>query len=82
MNIAVILRAQSETNDNDMFRLRIVAAFVILLIGYKFFEWLRLFDNTSFYIKLLIATFTDIKPFMVLFFGCLFTFGTTIYFIA
>ena len=62
--------------------LRIIGAFVILLIGFKFFEWLRLFDNTSFYIKLLIATFKDIQSFMVLFIGILLTFGMTVYFIA
>ena len=70
------------SDEEEIQRLRIIGAFVILLIGFKFFEWLRLFDNTSFYIKLLIATFLDIRPFMVLFFGSLLTFGMTIYFIA
>ena len=62
--------------------MRIASSAVILMIGVKFFEWLRLFDKTSFYIKLLMATFTDIMHFMILFFGALYTCGMAIYFIA
>ena len=62
--------------------MRIASSLVILLFGFKFFEWLRLFDKTSFYIKLLITTIKDIVYFMILFFGSLYTFGMAIYFIA
>ena len=33
----------------------------------KLFDWMRLFDNTSFYILLLQETLIDIGPFMLLF---------------
>ena len=62
--------------------LRIGSSIVILLIGFKFFEWLKLFDRTSFYIKLLLATLYDITSFILLFFASLYTFGMAIYFIA
>ena len=71
-----------EVTYADKEKLRIASSFVILLIGFKFFEWLRLFDSTSFYIKLLITTFYDIGYFMILFFGSLYTIGLALYFIA
>ena len=41
----------------------------------KFYDWLRLFDATAFYITLIEITLTDILPFLVLFIVALLTFG-------
>ena len=62
--------------------MRVIVSLIIPLMGIKFFEWLRLFDKTSFYIKLLLSTFKDITAFIILFLGSLYTFGLAIYFVA
>lgn len=42
------------------------------------FYWLRLFESTSFYIRLIIETMKDIKFFLILFILILFTFANAI----
>ena len=49
-----------------------MSSFAMLLNG---FNWLRLFDSTSFYILLLSETIKDITPFMILFLLSLMMFG-------
>ena len=44
----------------------------------KTFYWLRLFESTSFYIRLIIETMKDIKFFLILFILILFTFANAI----
>ena len=44
----------------------------------KAFYWLRLFENTSFYVRLIIETMKDIKFFLILFIFILFTFANAI----
>ena len=46
------------------------------------FDWLRLFDGTAFYIKLLYETLREITDFIVLFVSALFFFGMAIYLVA
>jgi len=43
------------------------------------FDWLRLFKKTSFYIKLLIETFKDIRYFVIVLAVCLVTIGCAMY---
>ena len=83
MTITILVWVQVGEMTKEMYQnLRIGSSIVILLIGFKFFEWLKLFDRTSFYIKLLLATLYDITSFILLFFASLYTFGMAIYFIA
>ena len=55
---------------------RIIASLLVFSLWFKMFDWMRLFDNTSFYIKLILKTVSDIVPFMaihilfLLMFGC------------
>ena len=58
---------------------RVIASVSCLLIWVKMFDWLRLFDATSFYIKLIIQTIKDIMPFMAIFPFFMFTVGTSVY---
>lgn len=58
---------------------RVVASISIFLIWLKVFDWLRLFEPTSFYIRLVTATFRDIRSFMILFFTGLAMFGSSLY---
>ena len=53
----------------------VMAAFSSCFKVMKLFDWLRLFEATSFYIHLISETMSDIRPFMVLFFTTLFCFG-------
>ena len=83
MTITILIWVQVGEMTKEMYQnLRIGSSIVILLIGFKFFEWLKLFDRTSFYIKLLLATLTDIIDFILLFFASLYAFGMAIYFTA
>ena len=59
--------------------LRLMCAFVGLEIWFKMFDWMRIFDSTAFYIKLIQQTFNDIVPFFMIFPIFLATFGTPIF---
>ena len=58
---------------------RIVGAVLVCIVWLKMFEWLKMFDATSFYIKLIIQTITDILPFFYIFPVFLFMFGSSLY---
>lgn len=55
--------------------LRVTAALASCSLLYKVFDWLRLFEDTAFYILLMEETLSDIKAFMILLFVALSTFG-------
>ena len=59
--------------------IRLVATFSIFLLWLKVFDWFRLFEPTSFYYKLVVATFIDIKEFMILFITALCMVGSSMY---
>ena len=59
--------------------LRLIATFSIFLLWAKLFDWLRLFEPTSFYYKLVKSTFLDIKEFMILFSVALCMIGSAMY---
>lgn len=58
---------------------RIIAAFSLFILWMKMFDWLRLFEATSFYIKLVTAVFYDMSSFMLLFFTGMAMFGSSMY---
>ena len=58
---------------------RIIAAVSLLLTWIKVFEWFKLFKKTSFYIKLVIETFNDIRYFIIIFAAVLITIGCAMY---
>ena len=60
-------------------QIRIISALSVFVLWLKLFDWLRLFEQTAFYIKLLTATFMDLRSFMLLFFTGLAMFGSSIY---
>ena len=67
----------SEDAKSDY--LRGLAATAVVLTWFKSFYWLRLFDSTSFYVRLIIETLFDIKYFIILFIIILLTFGNALY---
>lgn len=58
---------------------RVMGAIVVCLIWSKMFDWMRMFDATSFYIKLIIVTIKDILPFFLIFPVFLMTFGSALF---
>ena len=79
MTFGIIMKNLLNEGDDHKPTLRVFGALSVLMMGVKFFDWLKLFDATSFFIKLLIETFHDIYAFMYLFFATLFMFGCSLY---
>lgn len=57
---------------------RVICSAAIILNWFKVFYWLRLFDATSFYVKLITETLSDIVNFLVLFIVILLTFANAL----
>ena len=53
----------------------VLAAIATSCICLKFFDWLRLFDRTSFYINLIGMTLSEVKYFLILLMASMFMFG-------
>ena len=64
--------------DEFDFTTRALATLTIFLLWNKVLYWMRLFDATSFYIKLIRETLYDIISFLILFTFCLTMFGSMI----
>lgn len=58
---------------------RVWCSLLVLLMWVKLFDWLRMFNKTSFYISLILTTVKDILPFFAIFPIFLFAFGTAMY---
>ena len=52
-----------------------IGCVVTFVLFVKTYDWLRIFDSTSFYILLISETIADIGPFMILFMIALFMFS-------
>ena len=58
--------------------IRVLAAFSVFFMWVKTFYWMRLFTGTSFYIRLILETLSDIKYFLILTIFIFMTFGNTL----
>ena len=58
---------------------RVLAAFTSLALVIKVLDWFKLFQPTSFFIRLTIDTLYDIRFFSVIFVICLYMFGIPMY---
>ena len=68
-----------DNKHSNADEVRVVAAISVFIMWMKMFDWLRLFEPTSFYIKLVTATFNDLTSFMLLFLTGLAMFGSSMY---
>lgn len=59
----------------DLETLRVMAAVASFCLLAEFFDWLRLFEQTAFYITLVIETLNDIRAFIILIIASLMLFG-------
>ena len=57
----------------------VLAALIAISMWLKMLEWLRVFDSTAFFIKLIGTTLVDVLPFFIIFFIFLFMFGSAFY---
>ena len=74
--------AYQKDEDNDRTTIRTMAAVSVFLMWIKSFYWMRLFTDTSFYVRLIRETLFDIRYFLILFIFILMTFGNTLMVIA
>ena len=59
----------------------IVCSILAIVMWVKMLDWLRMFDSTTFFIKLIIQTLVDVSPFFVILFIFMFMFGSALYII-
>ena len=52
---------------DNVSRVKTIAAIVVLCLVLKLFEWLKIYDETSFYISLLQQTILDIMHFVLIY---------------
>ena len=57
----------------------LMCAVLSFIIWMKMLDWLRLFDSTAFFIKLIMQTLVDVLPFFVILFVFIFMFGSALY---
>ena len=69
--------AEAEVEDHNW--VRTLATLAVILLWFKSFYWLRLFGNTSFFVKMIVQTLADIRYFLILFIFILMTFGNAIF---
>ena len=73
--MAIIIICLITRAEEVMRPIRVAAAFDSCLIFAKLYDWLRLFESTSFYILLITQTIDDITAFITIFLISLLMFG-------
>ena len=77
--LSAMLRAINGTDQEDEDQQdttqTTICVVAVVLIWFKCFQWLNLFRKTSFYVGLVVATFSSIKYFLLLMILILLTFG-------
>lgn len=81
LTLLVTILTMIDHEDVQIKHLRIGAALASCLLIIKIYDWLRLFEKTAFFIKLVEVMLKDIKWFTVLFFVALLMFGVPIWLI-
>ena len=71
-----LILTDDETNKENE---RTVASLTVLIAWVKVFDWLRLFDETAFYMKLMRQTFIDMTSFVLIYFVGLAMVGSSMY---
>ena len=56
-----------------------LSSIAVILLYFKMFYWLRLFDSLAFYVHMVAETVYDISNFIILFFLCVLTFAHAIF---
>ena len=76
----VVVSNLQDQEASKMSEKRTLCTFVLISQGMKAItDWLRLFDNTSFYVTLILKTFIDIVHFLLIIFLLLVYVGNAMY---
>ena len=67
LTLALCLTNYGDAPTMDLETQAYMSAIVSFILIAKCFDWLRIFEETSFYIKLILETIKDIRSFMILF---------------
>jgi len=51
----------------DLYTQQTLAAIAVGLMWFKLFTWMRIYDPTAFFLRLLTETFVDVKDFFIMF---------------
>ena len=80
MNLYIVYYSSKGTlvDTDEGLNMRTIAPIAVVLIWTKSFYWLRLFSQTSFFVRLITDTLYDIRYFLILFLLILMTFGNAI----
>jgi hypothetical protein len=76
-NLAILLVYISGT-DYDTLNLAYASSFACFIMWGQVFYWMRLFEKTSFYVKMIIETMYDIRYFLIMLLVCVATFANAI----
>ena len=79
INTIVVVSYGFSLNIMEEKTARLMAAISCVLMWVKLFYWMRLFGNTSFYIRMVVDTIADVMIFLILVFMILFTFGNAMF---
>lgn len=72
----LLIASMTDYNFTSIQTRRIMSAMLTFILWLKIFDWMRMFDATSFYVKLISQTLFDIIPFACFIFPiCLLSFG-------
>ena len=78
--VYVVISNLKDQEASSMIQKRTVCTFVLLSQGMKaIIDWLRLFDQTSFYVTLILKTFVDISYFLLIILLLLVYIGNAMY---
>lgn len=64
--------------DGDRTVIRVIGSIAVILLWFKAFYWMRLFTETSFYVRLIKDTIYDLRYFLILFIFILITFANAL----
>ena len=78
-SIILIILSMLNSNHPTIEIRCILAALIAIMMWIKMLDWLRVFDSTAFFIKLIWATIIDVLPFFMILFIFIFMFGSALY---
>ena len=81
LTLAIYIVTMSDQEWISFEQMRIMAAIASLALLFKIFDWLRLFEDTAFYILLIENTLNDVMGFLAIFFLALITIGMPMHFL-
>jgi len=76
----IVVNIYTSGPEDDLARLRVLSSFVFISqLAKLILDWLRLFNNTSFYVTLILQTINDIKEFTAILIIVIIYFGAAFY---